>query len=220
MCYHTSNPQSEVLKQFVGSNIKVLPYPETHCANGFEQPLLPVLTNRESDTVQPVTWDFTPPGQLFSYTLLNARCETLFQLPTWAESARERRCLVFVKGFFEWKKVSPTNKSKKDPYYIDRTDTGVFTMGGIWKEVADGRGSFKKRMAIITTPANQLMTELRPEVPRMPYIIERSEWGDWLDDRTTQAQLIELMRPLPDGLLRTVKLSESPLKKKQGGTLF
>ena len=50
--------------------------------------------------------------------MINARCETVAQKPSFRAAFKSRRCVILANGFFEWKKAS----SHKQPYYIHRTD--------------------------------------------------------------------------------------------------
>lgn len=53
--------------------------------------------------LQPMHWGFSLQAvQSGSRTLFNARAETVFNKPTFAESARLRRAIVVINGFYEW----------------------------------------------------------------------------------------------------------------------
>src|ERR1700723_2027161 len=106
MCYHTKSPKQENLAEILPPEIKILDYPELPFANGFDHPALPTIINSDPFTVQPIVWDFTIPNQKFSYSTLNARCETVLTSPLFGDSAKKRRCLVFVQGFFEWSPIA------------------------------------------------------------------------------------------------------------------
>lgn len=211
MCYHTKSPTKEYLRKIVEPTIKILDYPELPFANGFDHPQLPVILNSDPDTIQPVIWDFTPPVNKFLFTTLNAKCETVFSSPLFGESAKNRRCLVFLQGMYEWSPLGGI-KTKKKPYYIDRIDKLPFAVGGIWKDWGNNRVT----CSIITTPANNLMTELRPEVPRMLFIAKSDIWDTWLNPGSTQQQLTDIMKPFRDGELQYTALDKSPLSKSKG----
>ena len=51
---------------------------------------------------------------------INAKCETVRNLPTFRDAYRRRRCIVPVDGFFEWKGIK--GQKAKQPYAIAMKD--------------------------------------------------------------------------------------------------
>jgi len=51
---------------------------------------------------------------------LNAKSETVFTLPSFKNSIREKRCLVIVDGFYEWRTIG----KQKYPYFIQYKERG------------------------------------------------------------------------------------------------
>src|SRR5262249_39534737 len=51
---------------------------------------------------------------------INAKCETVRDLPTFRDAYRKRRCIVPVDGFFEWKAIK--GEKAKQPYAIGMKD--------------------------------------------------------------------------------------------------
>jgi putative SOS response-associated peptidase YedK len=73
---------------------------------------------------------------------INAKCETVRNLPTFRDAYRARRCIVPVDGFFEWKAIQ--GQKAKQPYAIAMKDGAPFGIGGIWENWKDpdqGSGS-------------------------------------------------------------------------------
>src|SRR5262245_28006673 len=60
---------------------------------------------------------------------INAKCETVEDLPTFREAYRRRRCIVPVDGFFEWKAIK--GQKVKQPYAIAMKDCAPFGIAGI-----------------------------------------------------------------------------------------
>ena len=60
--------------------------------------------------------------------LINARGETLLKQPAFAESFRERRCLIPADGFYEWR----SDERGKGPIWFHRSDDELFAFAGIW----------------------------------------------------------------------------------------
>ena len=124
--------------------------------------------------------------------LINARSETLAQLPAFAEACRTRRCLIPATGFFEWTK---TEDGTRLPWYITRQDAEPLAFAGVWQNWGQGELA-QKTCAIVTTGANAQMQALHH---RLPLILPQSDWPLWLGEAGKGAA--RLMTPLPDGVL-------------------
>jgi putative SOS response-associated peptidase YedK len=186
---------------------------------------------REIEAV-PMEWGFVPfhirtPEQLermrkgykdeqgkwhTAYDMQNARSEELFisaetgREKAYAKAARERRCLVPLSGFFEWRHIYRTNKRTgepvktpdKYPYHIHVKEKPYFFVPGIWQSWTDTTtGEMRDTFAIITTAANPLMAVIHNSKRRMPTILPDElayEWlfGDLADERITQIATYQL----------------------------
>jgi len=128
--------------------------------------------------------------------LINARAESLATQPAFAESFRERRCLIPADGFYEWL----TDERGKRPLWLSRPDGGLFAFAGLWAELPrmDADGALHS-CTIVTTAPNALV---RPIHDRMPVILERDAESAWLDPSIPVDELVHLLAPAPDeGLL-------------------
>ena len=116
--------------------------------------------------------------------LINARAETLAEQPAFAESFRERRCLIPADGFYEWL----TDERGKRPVWLSRPDADLFAFAGVWAEL-ERRGSDEvlHSCAIITCPPNEL---IRPIHDRMPVILDPGAEAAWLDPAGTPDDLL------------------------------
>jgi putative SOS response-associated peptidase YedK len=100
---------------------------------------------------------------------INAKCETVRDLPTFREAYRKRRCILPVDGFFEWKAIK--GQKAKQPYAIAMKDGAPFGIAGIWENWKEpASGEWIRTFAIITTAANELVAEIHD---RMPVILPR-----------------------------------------------
>ena len=62
---------------------------------------------------------------------INAKCETVRDLPTFRDAYRKRRGIVPVDGFFEWRAIK--GQKAKQPYAIAMKDGAPFGIAGIWE---------------------------------------------------------------------------------------
>jgi putative SOS response-associated peptidase YedK len=62
---------------------------------------------------------------------INAKFETVQDLPSFREAYCKRRCIVPVDGFFEWKAIK--GQKAKQPYAIAMKDGAPFGIAGIWE---------------------------------------------------------------------------------------
>lgn len=123
--------------------------------------------------------------------MINARADTAAEKPSFRTALRRRRCLVAADGFFEWR----AEAGKKQPYYIARTDGGVFAIAGLW-EYWKREGQVIESCTLLTTEANPLMQQLHD---RMPVILSPQNYDAWLDPQLQQAEpLAPLMVPYGD----------------------
>lgn len=129
---------------------------------------------------------------------LNARSESILEKPAFSESFARRRCLLPVRGFYEWKHLA----GKKIPYYIFNPDQPVISIAGLFDRwmSPDGTGEVYS-FSVITTSANTMMAEIHNSKKRMPVIIDPSDEETWLYAGTGIEKLRELMKSYPDGIL-------------------
>ena len=91
----------------------------------------------------------------------------------------------------------------KQPYAIAMKDGKPFGLGGLWEnlEGARLRASGSVTFAIITTPANELVSEIHDRMPLDPPPGDYARWlSDELDPR-------DLMRPFPAEPMRMWPIS-------------
>ena len=134
--------------------------------------------------------------------LINARAETLETQPAFAESFRERRCLIPADGFYEWL----TDERGKRPLWFSRLDHEPFAFAGIWAELpVRDSDDVLHSCAIVTCPPNDFM---RPIHDRMPVVLPVEAEAEWLDPDRSGAELRELLVPAPDDLLAGLEVND------------
>lgn len=99
--------------------------------------------------------------------LINARSETVYEKKTFSGMVH-KRCLIPCNGFYEWIR----NGSHKEKIYIQRDDTPLFYLAGIYNE--------NKEFVIVTGEAQH---EMKAVHDRTPIIIMEDQIEDYLQER-------------------------------------
>jgi putative SOS response-associated peptidase YedK len=134
--------------------------------------------------------------------LINARAETLETQPAFAESFRQRRCLIPADGFYEWL----TDERGKRPLWFSRPDDELFAFAGLWAELPQrGSDEVLHSCAIVTCAPNEFM---RPIHDRMPVILDRGAESAWLDPERSPDALRDLLVPPPDEALVALEVPD------------
>jgi putative SOS response-associated peptidase YedK len=131
--------------------------------------------------------------------MINARAETVSEKPSFRSAFKKRRCLILADGFYEWQKTD----SGKQPFYIHMEDGSPFAFAGLWEDWKNGEEI--RSCAIITTDANDLMSEIHH---RMPVILPPENYGAWLDpDFDEKEPLTALLKPYPSDEMEAYAVS-------------
>ena len=128
--------------------------------------------------------------------LINARSDKVTSSPVFRTSAKGKRCLVPMDGWYEWRPNGETalgKKAPKTPFYMYGADGEPLFMAGLWstwrpKEAPKDAPPLLS-CTIITTDAAGPLAEIHD---RMPLTISRGDWDHWLDPDA----------PIDEGLLR------------------
>ncbi|MCW3083803.1 MAG: hypothetical protein JWP12_1169 [Bacteroidetes bacterium] len=183
-----------------------------HTMNAFNFEPVPVMTADKKETVQTFDWGLIPAwckdaqqaNELKKVTL-NAKSETVFEKPSFRNSISGKRCLIFIKGFYEWKEI----QKKKYPYYIHLKEQSVFTMGGIYDSwLNTNTGKTVHSCSIITTEANPLMAEIHNTKKRMPLIFDKTQADHWLKSDLSKEEITELMQPFDENKMEAYTISK------------
>jgi putative SOS response-associated peptidase YedK len=113
--------------------------------------------------------------------LINARADKVTSSPAFRSSAKSKRCLVPMDGYYEWRVSSDgaDKKSRKTPFFMFREDGEPLFMAGlwsVWKPAKDGSPLLS--CTIITTDAPGELAEIHD---RMPLVVPERDWDRWLD---------------------------------------
>ena len=124
--------------------------------------------------------------------LINARAETVTTSNAFRTSAKGKRCLVPMDGWYEWTRIGGA-KGPKTPFYMYAGDGEQLFMGGLWsvwraKDAAKDAAPLLS-CTIITTDSAGPLSDIHD---RMPLTISEADWDRWLDPDA----------PIDEGLLK------------------
>jgi putative SOS response-associated peptidase YedK len=125
--------------------------------------------------------------------LINARAETVTELPAFRSAVRRRRCLVPADGWYEW--APRPDGAGRQPTYLTPRSGEVVAFAGLYEIWGPDR---LLTSSIVTTGALGQLTAVHP---RMPLMLPRSSWATWLDPaREDVAELLVPDAGLVDGM--------------------
>jgi putative SOS response-associated peptidase YedK len=161
-----------------------------------------------------LTWGLVPSwakDPSIGNRMINARMETVADKPAYKRAFAARRCLLPADGYFEWYPTSRTTKAGKpvkQPFFIRPADGGVLAMAGlyeIWRDPSraeDDPERFRWTCTVITTDAEDSLGRIHD---RMPLMVERDRWSQWLDPRVGGE--LSLLVPAAPGRLEAYPVS-------------
>lgn len=166
---------------------------------------LPVAYSEEGKAViAPMYWGFMgwePKEGDKPLTPINARDDKILKSRLWKEPFLHQRCIIPANGFYEW-----TGSGKhKTPHYIYPKEGPFLGFAGLYSDLSpSGSG---KSFTIITTSPNRLMESIHD---RMPVILHREEFQDWLDpEQEDPKYLTDFLQPYPDDALQEHRVSKA-----------
>ena len=113
--------------------------------------------------------------------IINARAESVTKKSMFADSIRNRRCILPAAGFYEW-------DASKTKFRFKRADEKPIYLAGFY-DLSDNKDSF----VILTTAANASM---KPVHDRMPVMIDTGNGRDYLKDPAAALEMIK--EPMPE----------------------
>jgi len=158
-----------------------------------------IITNQKPYSLTQMRWGFLPYGRTEGNLLINSRCETIFEKPTFKYAIRERRCLIVADSFYEWKKIG----KDKIPYRVKLADSDCMIFAGIYNEWLVNGTQFSG-FVIVTTEPNLEMGKVHNRAPVI--LTNESDQMSWISDISSK-EIIKLTQPLDDNLLLIYKVS-------------
>ncbi|MFK7970304.1 MAG: SOS response-associated peptidase [Bacteroidia bacterium] len=182
----TKLPESEILVSRDGEAMDWEPRYNIAPSN-----LCPVKSMHHPDVLMLYRWGLVPhwaKDEKIGFRMINARGETLAEKPAFREAFRQRRCVVYADGFFEWKKEG----KEKQPFRILANKGKPFAMAGLTEQWRKPDGDIMHSFTIVTTSPNSFMAGIHD---RMPVILDNKAVGLWLDHAAPPSSLQSLLIP-------------------------
>jgi putative SOS response-associated peptidase YedK len=186
-------------------------YRPSYYYHAFGLPGLPVICSVSPGKIHMMKWGLIPfwvktyeSAEEIRFRTFNARAESVDSKPSFSSSFNSKRCIVPVRGFFEWQHTS----DGKIPWYVYREDNDIMSLAGLWSEWTDtSTGELLNTFTVITTDANRLMARIHNSKKRMPVVIEKGSEQLWLDLHSGKAELKKLMEPYGENILAAHTIS-------------
>ncbi len=180
-------------------------YRPSYYYHAFGLPEIPSICSPEPDKIRLLRWGLIPSwtrnmedANIIRYKTFNARAESIENKPSFSSSVRSKRCIIPVKGFFEWQHEG----KKRIPWYIFHRENEILSVAGLFDEwIESNTGEKFSTFSIITTDANDLMAEIHNSARRMPVILDRASESIWTEQSSSLNDVLHLLRPSPSEIL-------------------
>jgi putative SOS response-associated peptidase YedK len=165
------------------------------------QPVAVARLGEHGRELGPLRWGLVPSwAKDAKFAPINARAETAAAKPTFRHAMRKRRCLVPADGFYEWLRQGKL----KQPFCFRLVEDKPCAFAGLW-ERWEGPDGPVETCCILTTEANELV---RPVHDRMPVMLERTNFEQWLDPAEQAAEALAwMLRPYRAEAMRAYPVS-------------
>jgi putative SOS response-associated peptidase YedK len=151
--------------------------------------------------------------------MINARMETVADKPAFRRAFARRRALLPADGYYEWYGEA---KGKKQPFFIRPADGGVLAMAGLyelWRDPAVPPDAdvdpWLWSVTVLTTTATDDLGRIHD---RMPLLVERERYAEWLDPTVEDPDLLRaLLVPAAPGRLTAYPVATTVSNVKNDG---
>jgi len=175
--------------------------PRWNIRPGQHNPVIIKHDKNEKNHIELMKWGLLPhfaKDEHYKHKPINARAETINELPTFRHPFHRTRCLIPFSGFYEPDKIN----FSKEPYpwhYFTITDSSIFAFAGLY-DIWHDKNSEKEihSYTIITTMPNGVVGKYHD---RMPFILEKEDEDTWLNPDTEVDELLPLLKPFNDDKL-------------------
>jgi len=181
-------------------------YRPSYYYHAFGLPEMPAICSGTSSKIHLLKWGLIPShtknideANIIRYKTFNARAESVDQKPSFSSSFKTRRCIIPVKGFYEWQHMG----KEKLPWFIYHAENEILSLAGLYDEWIENKtGEVFQTFSVVTTDANDLMAEIHNSARRMPAILDKSSETRWIDLSASSSELLGLLKPSPSEILK------------------
>lgn len=184
MCYQTRliKKREEIAERFNTQVEDLKDFEPIEFCKAFDYPKTPVIIDKNPNKIELYNWGLIPEWSqndtIKRYTL-NARIETLNEKKSF-KNVVQNRCLILADGFYEWQWRNKSG-SKKEKYLITLPNEELFAFAGIYTQWVGFNNTITNSYSVITTEANELMSEIHNTKQRMPVILKKEDEQNWLN---------------------------------------
>lgn len=164
-------------------------FEQVRAGEAFPAQVMPVILVEEGAgyTVRPMKWGFPRAGG--GGLVINSRSEKADFTPMFQRAVRERRCLVPMSGFYEWRRQSGKKTKDKFAFRLGDAPKGdIMYLAGLYGQFVGGyeNGGYDG-FAIMTQAAD---AQVAPYHDRMPVILtDEALKKAWLNPAVPYAEL-------------------------------
>jgi putative SOS response-associated peptidase YedK len=132
-------------------------------------PTIPVIVRHGGgNECRPMRWGLIPhwaDDPSIGNRMINARAETLTELPSFKSLVTRCRCIIPADGFYEWRKEG----KRKVAMWVHLKSKEPFAFAGLWDVWRKPDGKRVESFTIITTEPNELVRPIHNRMPVRSY---------------------------------------------------
>ena len=186
-------------------------YRPSYYYHAFALPELPAICSEDKSNLKLLKWGLIPSwtrniedANEIRYKTFNARSESIDKKSSFSSSFKTRRCIIPLRGFFEWQHVG----KEKVPWYISHAENEILSVAGLYDEwIENNTGEKYTTFSIVTTDANKLMSEIHNSGRRMPAILDKDSELKWIDLSFSPDDAKNLLKPSSESILKAHTIS-------------
>lgn len=207
MCYTKDNNEKEevVEKETKAKKLSDEDYLKASFNSGFSHPKMLIQMQEKPEELVVGRWGLVPSfikdeakAKEYFINTLNAKSETIFEKVSYKNNIMPHRCIIPIKGFYEWRDVNKV----KYPYYITVKNQRLMLLGGIYDYWVDrSTGEIHRTYSLVTTEANPLMAKIHNLKKRQPLMLTKELADAWLNPNLNENDIKELMQPMKEEMM-------------------